>query len=329
MIEMKVLFVCGGNNPDFRIAPFIVSQAESLRRQGIKVDFFIIEGKGISGYASQIRPLRRMIRAGGYDLVHAHYTFSGWVARLANHRVPLVVSYMGSDFAGIFRNDGRRRLKSLLMVAQGMLLNLFVKHIIVKSEGQLKLLPLKKRGHIIPNGVDFNTFRPAPMQEARNALGLDPAKQFVLFLGNPSDPRKNFTLAREAFAIANRTVDIELLCPYPVSHEKVPHYLNAANLLLFTSWFEGSSNLLKEALACNCPVVATPAGDAEHLLSGVKSSAITGYLPEEAAGHIVRIIGEGSRSDGRACIAHLREEAVAERLIRLYQECDLRSESDQ
>jgi teichuronic acid biosynthesis glycosyltransferase TuaC len=318
MDEMKILFVCGGNNPDFGIAPFIASQAESLRRSGVTVDIFTIRGHGIVGYLRHLRPLRSKIAAGSYDLVHAHYTFCGWIARLATCRVPVVVSYMGSDFAGMFRKDGRRKPKSILMMAQGMLLNLFVKHIIVKGAAQMRMLPLKRRARVIPNGVDFDRFCPMPMEEARGILGLDGGMQFALFLGNPADPRKNFSLAEEACRIAGTSTPLELQAPWPAPPQQIPLYLNAANILVFTSWFEGSSNLLKEALACNCPAVATPVGDAPELIPGVDQADIIPFNPESAAEKIVQILRNKRRSNGRNHIAHLREEVVADQLIRLY-----------
>jgi teichuronic acid biosynthesis glycosyltransferase TuaC len=320
MNELRVLFVCGGNNPDFGIAPFISSQAESLRRQGVIVDFYLIRGKGFMGYLSHVIPLRKKMHQGGYHVIHAHYTFCGWVARLATWKVPLVVSYMGSDFAGVFGKNGQRKPKSLLMIAQGMLLNILVKHVIVKSKVQLKLLPVKRRARVIPNGVDFSRFFPFSMEEARRNLGLDGSKIFGLFLGNPADPRKNFTLAEEACAIASESIPLDLLVPYPVTPEQVPQYLNAVNVLVFTSLFEGSSNLLKEALACNCPVIATPAGDAGELIPGIEQSKIIPYNTEAAAEEIVQVLSKGHRSNGRSHIDHLREEVVAQNLIRLYHE---------
>lgn len=316
---MRVLFVCGGNNPDFETAPFIVGQAESLQKIGVEVGFYTIKGRGLTGYLRHIRPLRRTIKNGNYDLVHAHYTFSGWVARLASCRMPLVVSYMGSDFAGLYRSDGRRKAISLILILQGMLLNIFTSHIIVKSKQQLRMLPLKCRAEVIPNGVDFEAFRPVNMTEARRNLGLQQSEnKLILFLGNPDDPRKNFSLAKEIYELVKKEIEAILIVPYPVAPEKVWLYLNAADVLLFTSFFEGSSNLLKEAMACNCPVVTTPAGDAADIVTGVDQCHLSGYDPEETAGKVLEVLRSGKRSDGRQRIEHLKDSIVAERIVSKY-----------
>ena len=315
---MRVLFVCGGNNPEFETAPFIVRQAESLRRAGLEADIFTIKGRGMLGYLRQVKPLRRIIKSGSYDLVHAHYTLSGWVARLASFHKPLVVSYMGTDFAGFFRNDGRRKAKSIFMILQGMMLNIFTRNIIVKSEQQLKLLPLKRRAAVIPNGVDFETFKPVDIFEARQKLGLQTDEKLVLFLGNPDDPRKNFRLANEAFTIVRNKIEATLVVPYPLNPNDVCFWLNAADLLLFTSFYEGSSNLLKEAMACNCPVVTTPAGDAANIVSGAEQCHVVGYDATDVSDKVLTVLRSGKRSNGREKTEHLKDSVVAAKITGIY-----------
>ena len=76
---MRVPFVCSGNNKSFRIIPFIKDQGESLKSQGIEVDYFLIVGKGFYGYLKAVLKLQEVLRQKHYDLIHAHYTLSGWV----------------------------------------------------------------------------------------------------------------------------------------------------------------------------------------------------------------------------------------------------------
>ena len=46
-----------------------------------------------------------------------------------------------------------------------------------------------------------------------------------------------------------------------VAYADVPTWINASDVLLLTSLLEGSPTIVKEALACNVPIVSTPAGD--------------------------------------------------------------------
>lgn len=316
--KLKVLFVSGGNHPGFSIAPFIKSQAEALMEAGVTVDFFRITRKGLIGYLSHIRPLRKVIRNGHYDLVHAHYTFCGWVARLAHGRIPLVVSYMGSDTYGSVNSSGRRKLKSIPVVLQGMLLNFFVDAIIVKSQNLRKMILRKRISTVVPNGVDFKAFVPVDQETSRNKLGLAGNTRYVLFMGNPADPRKNFSLAFKACQIAEKRVKFRLLSPYPVKPENVPVYLNAADLLLVTSWLEGSPNIVKEAMACNCPIIATPSGDIAEVLGHTNHCHLVPFDPEVLADRICDVLLADERSDGRAHMHHLDNTVVAQNIIEIY-----------
>jgi teichuronic acid biosynthesis glycosyltransferase TuaC len=264
--------------------------------------------------------LRKRIREGGYDLIHAHYTFSGWVALLASPGKPLVVSYMGSDTYGSVDRNGRTRLKSIPIILQGALLSLLIDGAIVKSANLKRFVLRKQRVEIIPNGVDFETFRTMESTEARRRLGLNPDRDYVLFAGNPKDPRKNHTLAKEAVDKCQTDPPPALLTPYPIPHDQMPLWLNAATVLIQTSWLEGSPNVIKEALACNTPILATPAGDTADLLEGVQSSYICQWDAVELAQQLAVILRDGSRSNGRILRPNLNDRVIAQRIVKLYQE---------
>jgi teichuronic acid biosynthesis glycosyltransferase TuaC len=70
----------------------------------------------------------------------------------------------------------------------------------------------------------------------------------------------------------NQNVDLKVV--YGVPHEKIPIFLNASEVLLLTSKSEGTPHTVKEALACNLPVVLTYVGDVKLLLTGVTSSQV-------------------------------------------------------
>jgi glycosyltransferase involved in cell wall biosynthesis len=98
----------------------------------------------------------------------------------------------------------------------------------------------------------------------------------------------------------------------------MPVWLNAANLLIQTSWREGSPNVIKEAIACNTPVVATPAGDTEDLLEGIQHAYVCSWDAPELAKRIHGILKDSGRSDGRQKRPDLDDRIVAQQIIKLY-----------
>ena len=298
------------------MAPFIRSQGESLKKRGIALDYFTTAGRGFNGYLKSIGMLKRHLKENKYDIIHAHYALSGWVAVLARPRVPVIVSFMGCDVYGDVTADGKRTARLNIILAK--LLQPFVRAIIVKSKGLAQYVYMNKKCRIIPNGVDFNRFKPMDKQECRTRLKLSPEEKIVLFLADPADPRKNLRLAKEAVDILNDP-GITLLTPYPVDPMDVPLYLNAADVVVLTSFLEGSPNVVKEAMACNRPVVATHVGDVEEVLADTEGCFVTVFDPSDTAGKLKAALDFNSPTFGRRAIAHLDETLVADRIAAVYE----------
>ena len=219
------------------------NQGESLEVAGVDIEYLIIRS-GFFGYLSSIPAIRRTFKKGVYDLAHAHYSLSGFAASLAGCK-PLVVSLMGSDafLSGLLRGVAR----------------LFYKYkwnaTIVKTR-QMKELLAMEQSYIIPNGVNLKRFKPMPKLEARKYLNYPFEKKLILFISFQNRPEKNPDLAKAAVAFI-KDDNIELMHIFNTPNSEIPYYLNASDLLLLTSEYEGSVNVVKEAMACNCPVVST------------------------------------------------------------------------
>ena len=92
---MKILFISSGNSSQ-GISPIIHNQGESLKKNGVILEYLTIKGKGLIGYLKSIPMIRKHIKKNKYDIVHAHYSFSAFAASFAGAS-PLIVSLMGSD----------------------------------------------------------------------------------------------------------------------------------------------------------------------------------------------------------------------------------------
>lgn len=301
---MKVLFVSSGRQGE--VGYVVKNQGESLIRHGFEIVFFTA-GPGIAGYLKAVPRLRREFRKGGFSLVHAHYSLSAFVATLAGCR-PLVVSLMGSDtrhdpiVSSIIRFLSRRRWAST----------------IVKT-GEMQTGMNLPKAAVIPNGVDLDRFRPVDQITARKQLGLDPDKKLILFISGLNRGEKRIDLAREA---VSRLQDDEvfLLHLHDTPNDQVPIYLNAADLLLLTSSREGSVNVVKEAMACNCPVVSTDVGDVRWVLGSTEGCFVTSSDPSDIAESIRRVLEAGRRTSGRSRIEEIGLDAgsVAGRIADIY-----------
>jgi teichuronic acid biosynthesis glycosyltransferase TuaC len=98
----------------------------------------------------------------------------------------------------------------------------------------------------------------------------------------------------------------------------MPLLMNAADCLLLTSSIEGSPNVVKEALMCNLPVIATPAGDVKELLEGVAPSSICDAFESAVSAALLACLQNPRRSNGREMAAHLDASVVAGSLLSLY-----------
>ncbi len=299
---------------------FVKAQMESLRPLGVEYDLLFINGRESRwNYLRSVRQLRQRLRAAHYDLVHAHMGLSGWAAR-CQMRVPVVVSFLGNDVPGKVDRRGRTTFYGRLLEASSYILARLVRSVIVKSTEMKRRLRLDS-AQVIPNGVDLNLFRPMDRGEARRALGLDLSKKFVLFPYHCAEERKRYDLVESAVARArDRVPELEILRVYRVPQEQMPLYMNAADLMVMASMMEGSPNAVKEALACNLPLVTVDVGDTVELIEQTEGNHLVPREVEAIAAKIVEVCRRGARARSRERMAQLSIESVAERILQVYQD---------
>lgn len=316
---MKVLHVVGQypSEEDPHSGSFIASQIESLRRQGVEIDVCQLQGVGLWKYFKGISLIRRALRQKQYNLVHAHYMYCGWSARCAT-KLPLIVSFMGNDVYGDFDDSGKYRLGSVLfhtsfsaILAQTTSMN------IAKSR-QLANSIKSEKTVVIPNGVNLRTFR--PFFVSRDELGLKRGCFYALFAGRKNDPVKKYSLALESVAaLARDGIEAELLVLEGKSPDVVARVMNAVDCLLLTSAHEGSPNIVKEAMACNLPIVSVDVGDVRERLSNVDMGFVVSDTVTEIAGALRVVACERRRSrSGRKRIMSLSDDLIASRIIDVY-----------
>lgn len=297
--------MCSGNGG---VSPIVQAQATSLSNSGLIVEVFSVNGKGITGYLKAIPRLTRKLKRDKPDVIHAHYSLSGIVAAVSS-RKPIVTSLMGSD---VIQSGWLR-----------MLITFFVKYVwaitIVKSEDMKNRMKLPQI-LVLPNGVDFDLFKPIDKLECKSKLGWDANYRQILFAADPNRPEKNFTLAKQAFEMC-REHNLELKVVYGIPQAGIPFYLNASDVVLLSSLWEGSPNVVKEAMACNVSVVATDVGDVKMLFGSAKGYIIVKSDPVSMCEGIVKTLNCDTANEGRDRLQLLGIDSysTASKLVSMYQ----------
>jgi glycosyltransferase involved in cell wall biosynthesis len=296
---------------------FFRAQVQELERRGVELTTLSVPGEnhsqsvdaGTEGSRSvwdylRFYPSVLAHSLNGYDLVHANYGLTAPMA-IAQPRHPVVLSLWGSDLMGRY-GPVTKRLAPMC------------EEVVVMSEGMAEVYGRDCR--VIPHGVNLNQFEPMDRDRAREELGWPTDERIVLFPYPPKREVKNHPRAR---AIVDRVADrldrsVSLRTATDIPHERMPYYLNAADALLMTSRREGSPNTVKEAMACDLPVVSTDVGDVAQRLGPVEPSTVSDDDDELVAG-LAEILRTGERSDGREYAAEIGVERMGAQLLSVYE----------
>lgn len=294
-------------------------QIRSLRDLGIDVDVVDMRGVPKLKYLQVIPRLRRLAKKA--DLIHAHFGYCGWLARVAPQK-PIVMSFMGDDLLGTPKSNGQLEWLSCAMVRWNKRLARNVDAVIVKSREMADVIA-PVTATVIPNGVDLNIFQPRAREVSRRRLQFTERGRKVLFPGNPDNPGKGFDLASASVRVAASLMgeSIDLVPLWNVAPDDVPVYMNACEAMLMTSFTEGSPNVVKEAMACDLPVIGVPVGDVHELLDGAAGYAKCERDADEIGRALAGILTHPTTVEGRKAILEkqLDLESVARRVIAVYE----------
>lgn len=324
---MKILEVSRYKNnfADHQL-PFVTEQGGALRAAGCEVDYFLVKGS----YIGAVRALKAKIRECRPDIVHAHYGLSAITAELQG-LVPVVTTFHNGETHSWWVN---------MMTS---LFSLKAKHVIYVAPHIRDLVYFKAKNYsIIPCGVPMDQMIITPKDEARRQLGWDPDEKYILFGGAFDNLRKNFALLRDAIErlkndtsyIKYNTSNIECVEMKNLTRSQCVLRMCAADLFALPTKNEGSPQALKEAMACNCPIVATDVADIKYLLGDLPGHYVLPnkkcdgawwkgdeHSAEELATLLKQALAFERRTEGRKRIEELgyTNELVAQKIIKIYQ----------
>lgn len=306
---------------------FVEQQVGSLKQVGLEVDVLFVDRrrKGMGAYLSLRREIGASVMKFQPDLVHVMYGgVMAYQVTCAIRDRPIVVSFCGSDLLGENLSGPLRKLIARYGVFSSHRAARRAWGIVAKSKSLQDVLPKdvdRSKIRIIPNGIDLERFRPLDRYTCRGQLGWSPDHFHILFPTNSGDPVKRFDLAQAAVETVNRLgTPAEIHQLRGVNHNEVPVWLNASDAVLLTSLHEGSPNVIKEALACDIPVVSVDVGDVRERIQGIAGC----YLASPEVGDLaakLRLVDTGPRRvAGRIRMQVLSLECIARRLKRFYEE---------
>lgn len=294
---------------------FVYEQVEAIRKwhPDVTVDVCFIDGrKGKLEYLKSVLYVNRMIDKGHYDLVHIHYGLSGLFMLLPfRKKIKSVVTFHGCDIQP--QGDGDKLTRWISgQVARRC------NCCIVLNKGMQKVVDAyNKNSFIIPCSVDCGTFKPTTVKQKNN-----PRK--IVFPSKHGYHVKNYPLFADVLSILRNKYNIqcEEIELRGFSRQRICEIFNEADLMLMTSISEGSPQVVKEAMACNLPVVSTPVGDVGELLDGVKNCYVarSHNAGELAALAAKSLAGCGVGMSGNEKIQKLKldSKSIADRIYKIY-----------
>ena len=292
--------------------PSVQDQVEALRSLGVKIDLLLIDAGNLSSFLQAVKQLFKLnFQPKRYDIVHTFFGHSAFIAR-CQFRYPIVATYLGSDLLGSIKVNWRDGLIGRTSL-------LWANHAIVMSE-EMKTVTHRADTEVIPFGINTTIFTPRPQQEARNEASLPQEGKLILFPWNPDRPEKMFSLVQEAVEILHQTdPTIQVIPIHGQPRERIALYMNACDVLVLTSLYEGSPVAVREAMACNLPIVSVDVGDVADIIADTPGCYLAQRNAEDIASKLQKVFENVSRTNGIKNMNNLDAVWSAKKVMQIYQ----------
>ena len=291
---------------------YVSDQVAAWRAAGVDVALFFINGRKsrwnyLGGVLAWALAMAR--RGRQYDAIAVHHSYCCLIAScLRWPGIPIV--YQVHEGTIHFSRVNRWLVRLAVRVADRV--------VYVSSNLPIMLGRSPEGATILPCGIDLERFQPMPRDEARRALGWALDEEVILYAAKERPAYERFDLVLEA---VRRLADIgrhpHLLRLEGVEPDRVPLYLNAADVLVLASRGEGSPKIIKEALACERPIVSLRVGSVPEMLEGVESGFLAEVTPEDLTRQLLRALALEGRGMGRDRVLGLGAERTSSAFLEI------------
>ncbi|RZK01218.1 MAG: glycosyltransferase, partial [Flavobacterium sp.] len=250
----------------------VKEQIEAITKYAaIEQEVYFINGRENKlNYFHSINKIKELIRIGNFDLVHIHYGLSGLFLLFNKISIPVIITLHSGE---LYQKKGY--LNHLMQKTITLSILNRTSKIIVLNDDMLSLLAAHTSKLVkLPCGTDLELFKEKTV--IRNVKAIN-----IGFPGNKARKEKNYTLFNEIITKLRQEFDINVIEFHNLSREDVVDNLNKIDLLLMTSLVEGSPQIIKEAMACNKPIISTQVGDLADVLNNVTNSFVVDSFEAE------------------------------------------------
>ncbi len=292
---MNILYITNVYPNEKRNFSPIVKNIYTKYKSTYKEDNLYLKVIDKSNFINVLMEIRKYIYKHNIDIVHVH--FGGLYALIISLFIPnsckSIITFHGTDIHAKVPEESNiiKYVKIKINKIASLVSILFYNNIDLVSEYLRKFIPLYilnlKKIIVSPLGVNYQLFKPIDKEESKKILKLNINMKYVLFVSSENSKIKREDYARVIVALLG--APYQLLKLNNIKYEDVPLYINSSEFILITSKDEGSPNIVREALACNIPVVSVDVGDISKYLEKTKNSFLINKYNEQEAIKIIKL----------------------------------------
>ena len=325
----------GPDDPDLGV--FVANLERELAARGHEIERAVVDSRrgGRSRHLALVRDARRVARTFHPDVAYAHFLVPAGLAAALATRAPLVVTAHGQDVANVGTIPGVRaatrfvvrRAASVIAVSRWL-----------KQRLEEAVPEARAKTEVVDCGVDVERFAPRDAAPARASVRWDGAGTHFLCLGGLTERKNVLRLARAFEQRGEGTLAFvgdgplrDALEGRPgvrlagrVSHEEVPNWIAASDVVCQPSLSEPFGLATLEAMASGRSVVASSIGgppefvtsEAGVLVDPLDDDALVAALSDAAALPCPNIAGREAAAAHDVRLQGERVEAILLRALR-------------